>query len=188
MKLLNDVIRDHAQDDERIRQALEVGDVQEARSRAHGLKGVAGNLSMGPLREAAAELEAAIVELKETPDFDRSSFAPMIARMRTALEEVTNAVRAMAEASDADDEMREGPGIGAALDPARIVEIAGQIQSAADIGDIAAAQEAIQSLPAGSADRLRLARFSDAFDLHGLEAAARELEQTASRTDEETTQ
>ena len=57
-------------------------------------------------------------------------------------------------------------------------KVAAQVRSAAEVGDIAAIEQALQALPEGSAQRRTLAQLADDFDLAGLQQAARELENT----------
>jgi two-component system sensor histidine kinase/response regulator len=52
----------HGNDIDRVRGALASGDRENARIVAHSLKGVAGNIGAGDLRQGAARLEAAIKE------------------------------------------------------------------------------------------------------------------------------
>jgi signal transduction histidine kinase/HPt (histidine-containing phosphotransfer) domain-containing protein len=174
-KLLDDVARHHAEDDELIRSALEAGELDDARARAHTLKGEAGNLSMGVLCEAAAELELAIVEAKEAPAANRSVLDTRLAEVKAALIEVMGSIRSMAGAKSEDTAAT----VGAAeqpVDPAQVAEVARRVREAAELGDISAAQDALQSLPKGSSPLAKLTEFVDAFDRAGLMEAARELE------------
>ncbi len=174
-KLLDKVARNHAEDDELIRSALEAGELDDARLRAHTLKGVAGNLSMGVLCEAAAELELAIVEAKEAPAANRSVLDTRLVEVKAALIEVVGSIRSMAGAKSEDTAAT----VGAAeqpFDPAQVAEVARRVREAAERGDISAAQDALQSLPEGSSPGAKLTEFVDAFDLAGLLEAARELE------------
>ena len=174
-KLLDEVARNHAEDDELIRSALEAGELDDARLRAHTLKGVAGNLSMGVLCEAATELESAIVEAKEAPAANRSVLDTRLVEVKAALIEVIESIRSMAGAKSEDTAAT----VGAAeqpFDPAQVAEVARRVREAAERGSISAARDALQSFPEGSSPRAKLTEFVDAFDLAGLLEAARELE------------
>ncbi|MDG4554369.1 MAG: PAS domain S-box protein [Candidatus Competibacter sp.] len=59
-ELLRRYAIDHADDADRLRQAVASGDVPEARRLAHSLKSVSGTLGVAGIQQLAAELEAAI--------------------------------------------------------------------------------------------------------------------------------
>jgi hypothetical protein len=61
-------------------------------------------------------------------------------------------------------------------DPARVAEVVRRVREAAELGDISAVQDALQSFPEGSSPRAQLTQFVNAFDLAGLLEATRELE------------
>jgi HPt (histidine-containing phosphotransfer) domain-containing protein len=173
--LLGDVARNHAEDSELIRSALEAGDLGDAALRAHTLKGVAGNLSMGDLYEAAAELELAIVKAKEAPAANRSVLDARLAEVRAALIEVVGSIRSMAGVKSEDTATTVGTAE-PLFDPAQVAEVARRVREAAERGDVFAAQDALQSLPEGSSLRAELTEFVEAFDLAGLLEAALKLE------------
>ncbi len=176
-KLLSDVARNHAKDYELIQSALQAGELDDARERAHTLKGVAGNLSMGDLCETASELESAIVEVKEAPAANRSVLDTRLVEVKAALIEVMGSIRSMAGAKSEDTSAT----VGAAeqqCDPAQVEEVARRVREAAELGDISAVQDALQSFPEGSSPRAKLTQFVNAFDLAGLLEAARELERS----------
>jgi HPt (histidine-containing phosphotransfer) domain-containing protein len=62
LKLLRAFVSEHAEEMTRLREKLSQGDHNEARRRAHSLKGSAGNLGATELQAFAAGLEAAIRE------------------------------------------------------------------------------------------------------------------------------
>ncbi|TDI15466.1 MAG: Hpt domain-containing protein [Acidobacteria bacterium] len=112
-----------------IRSALEAGELDDARKRAHTLKDLVGNLSMGVLCEAAAELELAIVEAKEAPAANRSVLDTRLVEVKAALIEVMGSIRSMAGAKSEDTTAT----VGAAEQPfdlAQVAEVARRVREA----------------------------------------------------------
>ncbi|MBF0256901.1 MAG: Hpt domain-containing protein, partial [Gammaproteobacteria bacterium] len=60
LRLLRQFVQSHGQDGERIRAQLSAGETEQARQLAHALKGVAGNLGLIGLQQAALTLEQAL--------------------------------------------------------------------------------------------------------------------------------
>ncbi|MDD3213314.1 MAG: response regulator [Eubacteriales bacterium] len=67
--LLSLLAANHAKDTERIRQAMEAGDLPQVRQVAHSIKGAAGTLGLQPLRNQAEKLERAAANAKTAGSF-----------------------------------------------------------------------------------------------------------------------
>jgi CheY-like chemotaxis protein/HPt (histidine-containing phosphotransfer) domain-containing protein len=174
LKLLRQVGRAHAEDADRIRAALDVGELEQARTMAHTLKGVAGNLSMGTLQRRAAALESGLAAALKTKQPNQPELETRLTEMREALADVVQGIRAMGGGKSA-DAIEPSPANDTPLDAEQMAVVA-RLRRAAEDGDIDAVQEALATLPEGSPQRARLAEFVDVFDMEGLRKAASELE------------
>ena len=85
---------------EQIKAALQSGDVETAARLAHTVKGVSGNLGGESLYRAAAELEKAIKEGKESIDHPMAEFG-------SQLKVVMDGIKVLEESLAAQQESRE---------------------------------------------------------------------------------
>ncbi|APW35908.1 hypothetical protein RD110_00685 [Rhodoferax koreense] len=79
LRLLGQFLQNHSQTPQHLDQALERGDREAALRMAHTIKGVAGNIGLGPLAQAAAALEDALRQ-----GLGPAELAPALARFQTA--------------------------------------------------------------------------------------------------------
>ncbi|MBF0270806.1 MAG: response regulator [Magnetococcales bacterium] len=90
LQLLDKFVRQEKDAGERIEQALEHNEIQEARRTAHTLKGLAGNLGCGALRDASTNLERELMQdipqgLGEPMETFKQILDQTIATIETAL-------------------------------------------------------------------------------------------------------
>ena len=178
VKLLRDLARDHADDAQTIRSALERGDSEEARAVAHTLKGIAGNLSAQGVYESSAALEAMLKQ-----DNDDSRDGPGTVNRISALEEaLTRAVTAL-RVLDGDTDQREEDVVqtvedsATALTPDRAAEMGNMLRDAVEMCNISQVHKLLELLPPGSSHRKKLSEMLDNFDFQGMEDVATELEE-----------
>ena len=124
-RLLGQLARDHAADAATLRAHLHRGEVDDARRVAHGLKGVAANLGVTPVRELAAQLEAL---LHGTPPTDATE------ALAAALEGHLAALREAVLAGPPTPS-RDAP---ATLDWPRARALLAEIEPLLEAGDVAA--------------------------------------------------
>jgi len=85
--LLKQFVEGQSDAAERIGESLMAGDRKVAERLAHTVKGVAGNIGAGPVQAAAAELEKAIRDERDTPTLDalREKLSGELARLKSAV-------------------------------------------------------------------------------------------------------
>ncbi len=174
-KLLGDLAGNHSRDCEHIEEAVKAGDLATARSIAHTLKGIAGNLSAREVHPAAAAMESALTSSAQgTADVDLEdclvkldkALDRAVATIRTNLSGAGDARRAPAPHGNEPEE----------TDRAQMAELARRVKQAAEVGDVTGVLEAIEVLPVDSQHRTKLTLLADDFDLDGLVESAAELE------------
>jgi len=133
-KLLLNFAADYAHRADEIREALNVEDVESARSLVHGLKGVAGNLAAADLQTAAAELEALFKNAIGGDDLPAEVMAQVLSVLKENLKLVTDAIGALGPAEEkilqpSADQIN-------AIPPGFAKDAAGRLRDAAGMGDI----------------------------------------------------
>jgi len=177
-KLLRDFALQHRGDGGRIRKAMLEGDFEDARQLAHGLKGVAGNLSASELYVAAAELERAAASCVGGGAAERAEGERRLERLDDLLAETVRSIDSLAEDDQADGEASRGEaGTGdVELDAGFRAEFVRSVREAIGLGDVEAVERAVERLPEGSLQRSELQRLVDAYDFEGVEELLVELE------------
>ncbi|MEO5342805.1 MAG: PAS domain S-box protein [Gammaproteobacteria bacterium SHHR-1] len=103
LRLLGQFVRDHGADAERIAGHLAQGETEPARRRAHSIKGVAGNLGMEPLQQAAQALERALKQGQKDVDALLSDFRQQLQSLCADLQPILDGVEAAHAASNPAD-------------------------------------------------------------------------------------
>jgi PAS domain S-box-containing protein len=103
LRLLGQFVRDHGADAERIAGHLAQGETEPARRRAHSIKGVAGNLGMEPLQQAAQALERALKQGQKDVDALLSDFRQQLQSLCADLQPILAGVEAAHAASNPAD-------------------------------------------------------------------------------------
>jgi two-component system sensor histidine kinase/response regulator len=150
-----------ATDAAQIKDALDRGDLQAAQRLAHTLKGVAGNLSVSAVFEAARDLDAA---LKTGAD---SAASEALAQLQRDLAQAVESIQGAfpVEVARRDDTTSLQPPL---LAPEVARSLAVRLRDAAEIGDFAAVAALVEELPEGTQWAAEIRRLSEEFDSEGL--------------------
>jgi PAS domain S-box-containing protein len=133
-KLLLNFAADYAHTADEVREALKVEDVESARSLAHGLKGVAGNLAAANLQTAAAELELLFKNAIGGDELSAEVLDQKLSILEENLKQVADAIGALGPAEEkvsqpSADQINTIP-------PGLAKDAAGRLRDAAEMGDV----------------------------------------------------
>jgi CheY-like chemotaxis protein len=164
-----------------IRRALDAGDYDTARSLAHDVKGLAGNLAATRLQSAAGAMETLVKGGDRTSPPAEESLREALAALETELERALRAARSLAPADGDGERAAAAPAVTAAgLSPELAGEAARRLREAAEMGDVSAVVEIARELVSRSRDFMpyqqRITRLADDFDIEGVLALAGDLE------------
>ncbi|MGD8755495.1 MAG: PAS domain S-box protein [Desulfobacterales bacterium] len=133
-KLLLDLSRKYAGIADDIQQALEARDFEQAHSRVHNLKGLAGNLAATDLHSAAVELEKGVKGGLQQ-GFSKEKLNQSFAELKNAFQAALSSVRILGPSPA--DETKRPPAAALAEIPAELAkEAADRIRAAAEMGDV----------------------------------------------------
>jgi HPt (histidine-containing phosphotransfer) domain-containing protein len=166
--LLEQFVAKQSDTDVKISEGLERGDRELAQRLAHTLKGVAGNIGIGRVQQAAAKVEKAIRER----DLD---VGILLSELRSAIYQQVAAIRAAtAEASPA-------PAAAADFDAEAACRAVGKLKALLDAndGDAADAVEEVAAAFAGRVDASRLSALRACIEEFDFDGAQLNLSQIA---------
>jgi len=181
-KLLLDFASDYDNAADDIHRALTAGDINQVHSLVHNIKGLAGNLSATGLQNAATAMDNAVKKALSGGDQALKDLIPLFAEVKTALEEALVSCQTF-ERSDGikPGSTTAGPSVTLPSDLAR--ETAEQLQTAADMGDIANLKSIAEGLRSKSASYAgiseKIMRLAENFEFDGIKNLADELKSTA---------
>jgi two-component system sensor histidine kinase/response regulator len=182
-KLLLDFGAKYTQVAAEIRQALDAGDLKQAHSLIHNLKGLAGNL-------AATELQSAAVEMEKLVKGDQAKTAsPKQVDQQYAMlaKSIDQALQAVQTLGPVPAEKPEEPLADqmAGIPPEIALEAAQRIKEPAEMGDVTQIKSIAEKFRAKSEAFgplcERFIQLADDFDFDGIVKLAGELEKTAER-------
>jgi PAS domain S-box-containing protein len=186
-RLLVDFVQSHADTPTLIREAFAAGDFKQVRERLHNLKGVAGHLEARSLLASATALEK---RLRGMDPFHAPSSADLEVKLHQLADTLDQAVAAV-HALWPEPVPRSGPQ-GAKVTPANALpsdlarETATRLQSAAEIGDIAALRSIADGLATHTSDGAVIAgqirTMVAHFDMEGILKLAGELWKASLKT------
>jgi CheY-like chemotaxis protein len=176
-KLVGEFVRQYAEAPQRIRAHITGGDLREAHSFAHALKGVAGNLSATNLFEATRALELLLKEQAQPEAAERSllELEEPIAVFEKALQQTLSSMRSLIEPGEIELDSTgasSAAGEPSALDPQTASQLAADIRAAVEGGDLTALQDLLSKVPVDSAVRQRMQELVDQYDFEGLSGLA----------------
>jgi two-component system sensor histidine kinase/response regulator len=182
-KLLLDFGAKYTQAAAEIRQALDSGDLKQAHSVVHNLKGLAGNL-------AAIELQAAAVEMEKLVKGGQEKVASpkqldqKFAKLEKSIAEALEAVQTLSPVPGAKPE-RPSTDEMAGIPPELAGEAARQIREPAEMGDVTQIKSIVETLKSKS-DAFasvgdRFIQLAEDFDFEGISKLVGELEKIANK-------
>jgi signal transduction histidine kinase/ABC-type sugar transport system substrate-binding protein len=173
-KLLLNFATDYNRVAEEIREALDVGDLKNAHSLIHNLKGLAGNLAALELQEAAVNLEKLVKGVEQN--------APKAEELNSKFSELQNALNQALESAKTlglpIEENIEKPSAEALADiPTELSQdIAKRIRNAAEMGDVMTLISIAEEIKAHSDSctplSKRIVQMAEDFDLDGIQKLA----------------
>jgi signal transduction histidine kinase/CheY-like chemotaxis protein len=154
-----------------IREALKVGDFEQAHSLVHNLKGLAGNLAATDLQAAAVEMEK-LVKGQTAAAASENELNQKLSELERALEHAMDAVQILgplAEKKTIESTADEIP----ALPPELVQEVVDRINAAAEMGDMMEIKSIAEDLKFESEAAApfcdRIIQLAEDFDFEGIQ-------------------
>ncbi len=164
-----------------IRDALAAGDLKQAHSLVHNIKGLAGNLAATELQAAAVDFEK-LIKGDQKPAASKKQLGRIFENLETAINRALKAVESLGPApgkttaAPSKDEL-------AAISPQLAKEAAGLLKDPVDLGDVTQIKSIAQELKSKSnvfeAFSDQCIQFAEDFDFEGIAKLVGELEKIA---------
>jgi CheY-like chemotaxis protein len=148
-KLLLHFGTDYKKASANIHKALIANDIKQVHSLVHNIKGLAGNLSAIDLQEAAANMDSSVKKVLSGGQQMPGDLDPVFAEMKTALEQALASCQSL-QRSDDEKSGIDNDGSLASIPPDLASRIAGQLQTAADMGDVNSLKSTAEQLKSES--------------------------------------
>ncbi len=181
-KLLLDFGTDYKKASENIHKALIANDIKQVHSLVHNIKGLAGNLSAIKLQEAAANMDSSVKKALSGDQQVPGDLDLIFAEMKTALEESMASCQSLQRSDDKKTGM-DTEGSPASIPPDLARRIAGQLQAAADMGDINSLKTTAEQLKSESESytpfSAKITQLAENFDFEGILKLVEELNSQA---------
>jgi two-component system sensor histidine kinase/response regulator len=164
-----------------IRLALDAGDLKQAHSLIHNLKGLAGNLAATELQAAAVEMEK-LVKGDQAKAASQKQLGQKFAELETSLNLALEAVQTLGPVP-AEKSERPSKDQMAGIPPEMAAEAARRIRQAAELGDVTQIKSIVAELRSKS-DAFaplcdRIIQLAEDFDFDGISKLVGELEKIA---------
>ncbi len=166
-RLLDRLVDAHGQAAERLLDVIAAEDYAGARTIAHELAGVAGNLSANMLYTAAKDLEIAAAECGRSPGPGAKEAIDRY--LDTFTEELHRAMSEVRALGSVVEESATAAGETVAIDAEVAAEVIALLTDAVTVGDVTGARTAVEMLPKGADVRGELSELIEAFDFDGIE-------------------
>ncbi len=166
-RLLDRLVDAHGQAAERLLDVIAAEDYAGARTIAHELAGVAGNLSANMLYTAAKGLETAAAECGRSPGPGTKEAIDRY--LDTFTEELHRAMSEVRALGSVVEESATAAGETVAIDAEVAAEVIALLTDAVTVGDVTGARTAVEMLPKGADVRGELSELIEAFDFDGIE-------------------
>jgi two-component system sensor histidine kinase/response regulator len=180
-KLLLDFGAKYTQVAAEIRQALDGGDLKQAHSLIHNLKGLAGNLAATALQASTVEMEK-LVKGDQGKTASRKQLDQKFALLAESIDQALAAVQTLGPVPAAKPQ-RSAADEMAGISPAAAGEAAGRIKGPAELGDVTQIKSIAEELKSKSEAFAPLGdkfiELADDFDFEGISKLLGELEKTA---------
>ena len=182
-KLLLDFGTKYTQVAAEIRQALDAGDLKQAHSLIHNLKGLAGNLAATGLQAAAVEMEK-LVKGDQAKTASPKQLDQQYAMLAKSIDQALQAVQTLGPVPAEKPEEPLADQM-AGIPPEIALEAAQRIKEPAEMGDVTQIKSIAEEFKAKSEAfgpvYERFIQLADDFDFDGIAKLADELEKTAGR-------
>ena len=177
-KLLLDFGAKYTQEAAKIRDALDAGDLKQAHSLIHNLKGLAGNLAATDLQAAAAEMEK-LVKGKPKRTASAMVFDQKLTELENAIKQALESVLTLGLSIEENTCKLSDEAI--SVLPAELArDIAKRIRDAAEIGDVATLNAIAKEIRDSSDSCIPLSEqivlMAEDFDLDGIQKLAEALD------------
>jgi CheY-like chemotaxis protein len=179
-KLLLDLGAKYAGAADDIRQALAVGDFEQAHSLVHNLKGLSGNLAATDLQAAAAELEKEVKGGRQKK-LSEQQLNQALTELDKALQTAHNSVRALGPAAPEKPDKPPDTAL-TQISPELARQAADRIREAAEMGDVTRIKTITEDYKSKSEDfatiAARFIQMAADFDFEGILKLADELDKS----------
>jgi HPt (histidine-containing phosphotransfer) domain-containing protein len=177
-KLLLDFGANYGEAAGQIREAVAVGDFDQAHSLVHNLKGLAGNLEATDLQAAAVELEKLVKGQTAKAGTDKE-LNRKLANLETAINQALEAVQTLGPPAEKKN-IEPSTDALAELSPAQVKEVTDKIKAAADMGDVMQVASIAEELKSGTPSLApfcdKIIQLADDFDFEGIQGFMSEFE------------
>ena len=166
-----------------IRQALDAGDLKQAHSLIHNLKGLAGNLAATELQAAAVEMEK-LVKGDQEKEASPKQLDHKLAKLEKSIKQALEAVHTLGPVPAAKPERSPADEI-AGISPGVAGEAVDRIKEPAELGDVTQIKSVAEELKSKSEAFApiseRFIQLAEDFDFEGISKLVGELEKMAER-------
>ncbi|MEJ2098629.1 MAG: response regulator [Desulfobacterales bacterium] len=182
-KLLMDFGGKYTQVAAEIRQALDAGDLKQAHSLIHNLKGLAGNLAATELQASAVELEK-LVKGDQAKAVSQKQWDPKFAKLEKSINHALEAVQTLGPVP-AEKPQRPSSNEMVDLPPNLAEEAVDRIKEPAEMGDVTQVKSIVAELKSKSDAFIpigdQFVRLAEDFDFEGISKLVGELEKLAKK-------